>query len=551
MAEYYPLLSRAVAALRDGPSEARQAIYGRARQALTGQLRGMQPPVPEEAITKEITALDEAIARIEAEIVPPPSVSDAASAAVEAALLFEAPPSPAAPVALPPEVTAVTREPAPLDAAPKIPAVTLRPPASRPVAPTSPRTPASAARDAAPPMLRADRPVFKPRPSLPGARPSRPGAPEPVEKPPAVPVEVAPDMVPAALPPAPTLEAALDRRSDAPVAATAAADAALATIDRSASPEVVADAPSIDARGRDEAIRPAMPRQTASQPRNLRVWIVAVAALAAVVVIALTAWKLRDKPEELVRLPTPAPKTDSTPGKIVERADGAAATEEEPDASPPATTAGQTMAAGSAPQAAATPVPVPGASMAAQPASDQAIPVSYKAAVLVAAPDTPEKVRTFVGSVIWRMEGSTSDPATLAVRADVDLPDAKLQMTMEIRRNSEAQFPASHTIDIKFTPQPGNDIGNVKQIDVPQMRREDAPTGDPLVGVPVTITNNSFLVGLTRGDAEARNLDAMRTRGWFDIPMVLEDGKPAKITFEKGASGDRILADALTAWGKT
>ena len=545
MAEYYPLLSRAVAALRDGAPEARQAIYGRARQALIGQLRGMQPPVPEEAITKEITALDEAIARIEAEIVPPPSVSDAASAAVEAALLFEAPPSPVAPVALPPEVTAISREPAPLDAAPQIPAVAVRPPASRPVAPTSPRVPASAARDAAPPMLRADRPVFTPRPSLPAARQARPGAPDLVEKPPALPVEVAPDVAPSALPTAPTLESALDRRSDALVVPTTTPDAALAAAEGSASPEVVAEAPLVDARGRDEAVRPAMPRQTAAQPRNLRVWIVAVAALAAVVVIALTAWKLRDKPEELVRLPTPAPKADSTPGKIVERADGAAPTEDEPDAAPAATTA-----AGSAPQAAATPVPVPGAGTAAQPASDQAIPVSYKAAVLVAAPDTPEKVRTFVGSVIWRMEGSTSDPATLAVRADVDLPEAKLQMTMEIRRNSEAQFPASHTIDIKFTPQPGNDIGNVKQIDVPQMRREDAPTGDPLVGVPVTITNNSFLVGLTRGDAEARNLDAMRTRGWFDIPMVLEDGKPAKITFEKGASGDRILADALTAWGK-
>ena len=549
MAEYYPLLSRAVATLRDGPSEARQAIYGRARQALTGQLRGMQPPVPEDAITKEITALDEAIARIEAEIVPRPSVSDAASAAVEAALSFEAPPAPVVP---PPEVTATTREPAPLEAAPQIPAVTLRPPASRPVAPTSPRPPVSATRDAAPPMLRADRPVFQPRPSLPGARQARPGAPEAVDKPPALPAaEVAPDVAPAALPAAPTLEAALDRRSDAQIPAATTADAALATTDRSELPEVVADLPSVDARGRDEAVRPAMPRQTASQPRNLRVWIVAVAALAAVVVIALTAWKLRDKPEELVRLPTPAAQADNTPGKIVERADGAAPTEEEPDAATPATTAGQATAVGSAPPAGATPVPVPGVGTAAQPASDQAIPVSYKAAVLVAAPDTPEKVKTFVGSVIWRMEGSTSDPATLAVRADVDLPEAKLQMTMEIRRNSEAQFPASHTIDIKFTPQPGNDIGNVKQIDVPQMRREDAPTGDPLIGVPVTITNNSFLVGLTRGDAEARNLDAMRTRGWFDIPMVLEDGKPAKITFEKGASGDRILADALTAWGKS
>ncbi|MDX7953213.1 hypothetical protein P7D22_18780, partial [Lichenihabitans sp. Uapishka_5] len=86
MAEYYPLISRAVAGLRDGAPAPRQAIYDRARQALVGQLRGMQPPIPEDAIDKEIRALDEAIDRIEAELAPKQSVSDLASAAVEAAL---------------------------------------------------------------------------------------------------------------------------------------------------------------------------------------------------------------------------------------------------------------------------------------------------------------------------------------------------------------------------------------------------------------------------------------------------------------------------------
>ena len=66
MAEYFPLLDRAVSGLPDQTSEARRSIYDRARAALIGQLRGMQPPIDEENIQRENHALDEAIARIEA-----------------------------------------------------------------------------------------------------------------------------------------------------------------------------------------------------------------------------------------------------------------------------------------------------------------------------------------------------------------------------------------------------------------------------------------------------------------------------------------------------
>ncbi|MBE7220286.1 MAG: hypothetical protein INR64_17590, partial [Caulobacteraceae bacterium] len=326
MAEYYPLLSRAVAGLRDGAPEARQAIYGRARQALLGQLRGMQPPVPEEAITKEITALDEAIAKLEAEMAPPPSVSDAASAAVEAALMFDlAPPAAAPPLEVAPPPS--PREPEPGAAA----AVALKPPVNRP-APVAPRI-----------APRAERPAFTPRPNLPGSgRLVRQEPPVAAEAAPAgtasaavtaeviEPPKEREQASPVALPAAPTLEGlspSRDREAD-PNGRGKAPDLTVEPAgDRGAATPL--EMPDTEVRRRDEVVRPAMPRQAAPQPRNLRVWVVAVAALAAVVVIALTAWKLRDKPEELARVPTPAPRIESTPGKIVERADGAAAAEEE------------------------------------------------------------------------------------------------------------------------------------------------------------------------------------------------------------------------------
>jgi len=67
MADFYPILARAVAGLPDTSPAARNAIYDRARSALMTQLRSLDPPLSEAEIMRERLALDEAVARIEAD----------------------------------------------------------------------------------------------------------------------------------------------------------------------------------------------------------------------------------------------------------------------------------------------------------------------------------------------------------------------------------------------------------------------------------------------------------------------------------------------------
>ncbi|PTM41245.1 histidine kinase [Bosea sp. 124] len=67
MADFYPILARAVAGLPDTSPAARNAIYDRARTALVTQLRSLDPPLGEAEIMRERLALDEAVARIEAD----------------------------------------------------------------------------------------------------------------------------------------------------------------------------------------------------------------------------------------------------------------------------------------------------------------------------------------------------------------------------------------------------------------------------------------------------------------------------------------------------
>src|SRR3954469_9887934 len=101
MADYYPLISRAVAGLENNTGDARRVVYDRARNALVAQLRAIQPPLEEGDITRERLELEEAIRKGESEeaqkgAAPAPAAPPAAAAPRAAA------PSPASNAPAPP-----------------------------------------------------------------------------------------------------------------------------------------------------------------------------------------------------------------------------------------------------------------------------------------------------------------------------------------------------------------------------------------------------------------------------------------------------------------
>ncbi|MGP8171213.1 hypothetical protein, partial [Rhodoblastus sp.] len=382
MADYYPLLSKAVTGLKTSTPETRGAIYERARKALLGQLRNMQPPAPEAAIEREARALDEAIARIELDF-------------------------------------AGTRAPAE-------------------------ETPTAAPEEKAP------------------------AAPNSSERP-----------------------AAEEPESGAP--------------ERSAESAPAETADEMSA-GR-ENLRPAAPKPPRGSGGGLRRFVILGSALAAVVVlVAGAAWKLRDRPEDLAKLaPAPQKAEQQTSGKIEQRVG----------------------AATPAPQPASPPIAAPPANPAPAPA--QSVPIAYRAAVLIQAASEPGGVKTYVGTVVWRRDSVNSGPnrqLTDSIRADIDVPDAGLKASMTIEKNYDATLSASHTITVHFDPAPNSVVGNVKAINVPEMRRDDAPRGAPLQGMEVDVAPNLFLVGLYSASLTA-NIEMIRSLAWFDIPMSLADGRIA------------------------
>jgi lipoprotein-anchoring transpeptidase ErfK/SrfK len=71
MADYYSVLSSAVAKLETNVESARRALYDRARKAVMARMHAMNPPVSEDDVNAELAALEAAIARVEGNIARP------------------------------------------------------------------------------------------------------------------------------------------------------------------------------------------------------------------------------------------------------------------------------------------------------------------------------------------------------------------------------------------------------------------------------------------------------------------------------------------------
>jgi hypothetical protein len=572
MADYHSLLTRAVANLPSGGTPAtRESIYGRARKALLEQLRSLRPPLPESDIAREANALDAAIAQIEARY----GSQDAAPSGPAAA-----------PTSLPAGKPGAAQAPSPKAAptAAQQPAAFQRPPlpagpqgAPKPGPPvpsaSPPRTPSQAGSSIPPgPAPRAAvQPAATQRPSPPASPSprSQPGAVAPPApavgsqtrpQPAATSVKPPPSPGSKGAPAAPVVGASDGKEENFPglgldlakaIRSTRTDDAhasdappVVATrpdepVQSAAAPEVPSEIDRPGAAGRQdlEGQRPVAPGLDASKPKPW-LWIIAAVALGVVLAVAGAAILMRQKPQDLAIKPPveaaePAPQP---PAKIAERVEATPASPAAPAAPVGEPKTDQSSAAAPANPAAETQSP---------PA-----PSAGRAAMLVASADNPQKPVVSLGSTVWSLvPAAPGQPATVAVKAEADIPDLKMHATMTLRKNIDPTLQATHTIDLKFSFAEGAPITGFKDVGLPQMRMEDSTAAEALTSVKVKISDTYFLIALAKGESDtARNLDLMKTRSWFDFPLLLNDDRIAKVVFQKSPEGEAMLEKAFEAW---
>jgi TonB family protein len=261
-----------------------------------------------------------------------------------------------------------------------------------------------------------------------------------------------------------------------------------------------------------------------------------------------------DDPIHPMASPAPVPRESAAqppaasepPAQIAERVEATPANPAAPAPSASEPKADPSAAQGTPANPAATTQNPPAASTAPAPSAG-------RAAMLVASADNPEKPVVTLGSTVWSLiPAAPGQPATVAVKAEADIPDLKMHATMTLRKNTDPTLQATHTIDLQFSFADGAPITGFKDVGLPQLRMEDSTTAEALTSAKVKISDVYFVIALAEGDSDtARNLDLMRTRAWFDFPLMLNDDRMAKVVFQKSAEGQAMLEKAFDAWKET
>lgn len=156
------------------------------------------------------------------------------------------------------------------------------------------------------------------------------------------------------------------------------------------------------------------------------------------------------------------------------------------------------------------------------------------------------------GGVVWSVvqESPGNDlPPEPAIRAEVTIPELAIKLRMIIRRNGDKTLPASHLIEMIFTVPEGFAGGSIDNVSRMTFKdREEAP-GSPLVAIPAKIADNFFIIAMNDAKtAVDTNTSLMRRMSWIDIPIAYKTGRRALITLEKGLPGERAFDEVLKSW---
>src|SRR5205823_3746514 len=118
--------------------------------------------------------------------------------------------------------------------------------------------------------------------------------------------------------------------------------------------------------------------------------------------------------------------------------------------------------------------------------------------------------------------------------------------TAEDHRSHRAGQPATHTVEIMFKLPADFPAGGISNVPGILMKQAEQTRGVPLAGLAVKVTPGFYLIGLSNAEADKdRNIQLLKERSWFDIPVVYNNNRRAILALEKGTPGEQVFADAF------
>ncbi len=581
MADYNSVLKKAVAGLQENTGSARRAVYQRARNAIVKQLKSYDPPLSPSQITEEQLKLEEAIRKVEAE-------------AARESLGLGRPKTTPAPSAPPPAASATAH----------VPTDDVKSKADRePQAPAheEPKAPASKA-DVFKEAVRAAQDLgsaaHQANQMARDQLPKTPGEPKERKEPElGVPSGSASDEPAGSLPTKGTVETSAEERAWVPGEAR-----------RSKKETKGKAAPEIDEPAK---VKPKTSRKPASsrkpvlaqrvgdgieqeeglKPSNARRFVTLI--IVAVVILGVAAGVYSQR-NTILSLILPVETSDSggadgvtpsadeplrveperTPKKNTDRL---LPSDEEAKVAPDATrvtttritrnsssatqaetsTQPSVVQAPDIPAAQVLPVNEPEPQVAAVETNSvpPAESIGTKAAISPMAQQSILYEEALIqggagsasrGNVVWTLDEADG---VSVIKAVATLPARDLAVEMTLKPNTDQSLPASHLLELNFLFPPGFDGKGVEQVPGLILKTTESAPGEPLDGAAVKVSDSLFWIALSdSADERTKNLKRLVEQEWIDVPLLYNTGRRAMLTFEKGTTGNKVIAQAIKNW---
>jgi hypothetical protein len=524
MAEYYAVLKKAVGSLDSGSAEARRAVYDKARNALIGQLKAIDPPLAASEISRQRLELEEAIRRVERETAAASAQAPRPQRPPEPMMAAEPPPPPMPqpPPPMPPQAAA----PSPQDVFRRA----IQEAESRGAAPVGDRPQRSAP------------PTYTPPPPMPAyAPPPVASRPQPQPRQEYRPEELAREQEPE-IPPS------YDAPRYEPRAVREPAPAS-PYVDLRDRPQRAAPKRKGYLEEQDSAELAEEPARRSRLPTILLVLLILgmIGGLGALAVSqrAVLADLLGDFDGGGASQPSGSEGAPATVGDASRPGDRVPSDTAAPvrNAGEPAPASSSDPIADAISGAPATPAPPP------PPSSEESI-VAQKAVLYeepLDAATAAAGVTAINGTVTWAFNANGANGPEVV--ANLEVPDRQMKIRLSIRRNTDASLPASHLVEAVVTTPPDFPGKALRGIPRLVMKSAEDERGEPLVGAAAKVADGFFWIALSATDADVtQNLQLLRDRTWIDLPIVYETGQRAIITFEKGTPGQRAFDRAFAAW---
>ncbi|WIJ26586.1 hypothetical protein [Devosia sp. RR2S18] len=154
----------------------------------------------------------------------------------------------------------------------------------------------------------------------------------------------------------------------------------------------------------------------------------------------------------------------------------------------------------------------------------------------------------YIGTVWWTKTTDEQGNWIVVAEATVADGDTTIDAKLTWRKNTDTSLPAAVVVDVKFHLGGAGPRDNISALPGMLAKNTAFAVGEPLVGASAKTRDNAFLFALSGDEAHITDNSILLTESFYDLALVMESGRNALLTLQKGEAGDRMFLEVVESW---